>query len=63
MWNVWETGEEELAVSRRLVADMNSIEQQVQKYMEEPVINWADNCECRQQLSSVADLLKNFIFI
>jgi len=42
---------------------MNSVEQQVRKYTEEPVINWAGDCECRQQLSSVTDLLKNFIFI
>jgi len=57
--------EEELVVSKRLTADlmlnMNSIEQQVRKYAEEPVIIWLDNCECKQQVSAVADLLKKFI--
>jgi len=55
--------EEELAVSKRLTADlmlnMNSIEQQVRKYVEEPVIIWLDDCERKQQVSAVADLLKN----
>ena len=59
--------EEELTVSKRLVADlmtnMNSVEHQVRKYTEEPVISWSDDCECKQQVSAVADLLKNFIIM
>jgi len=38
-------------------------EQEVRKYVEEPVISWADDCDCRQNVSSVADLLKSLIFI
>jgi D-alanyl-D-alanine carboxypeptidase len=57
--------DEELAVSKRLTADlmlnMNSVEQQIRKYAEEPVIIWSDDCECKQQVSAVADLLKKFI--
>jgi cysteinyl-tRNA synthetase len=57
--------EEELAVSKRLTADlmhnMNSVEQQVRKYAEEPVIIWSDDCECKQQVSAVADLKKFII--
>jgi len=57
--------EEELAVSKRLIADLmlnvNSVEQQVRKYTEERVINWSDDCDCKQQVSAVADLLKKFI--
>jgi hypothetical protein len=57
--------EEELAVSKRLTADLmltiNSVEQQVRKYAEEPVSRWSDDCECKQQVSAVADLLKNFV--
>jgi hypothetical protein len=57
--------EEELAVSKRLTADLmlsvNSVEQQVRKYAEERVINWSDDCDCKQQVSAVADLLKKFI--
>jgi len=41
--------------------NMNSTEQQVQKYMEEPFILWSDNCECKQLVSAVEDLLKKFI--
>jgi hypothetical protein len=41
--------------------NINSVEQQVRKYAEEPVISWADNCECKQQVSTVADLLRKFI--
>jgi Flp pilus assembly protein TadD len=45
--------EEELAVSKGLAADlmlnMNSVEQQVRKYAEEPVISWADDCECKNK--------------
>jgi len=29
--------------------------------MEEPVISWSDDCECKQQFSEVTDLLKKFI--
>ena len=59
--------EEELAVSKRLVADLtlniNSVEQQVRKYAEEPVIRWSDDCECKQQVSAVTDVLKKFIIM
>jgi hypothetical protein len=57
--------EEELVVSKRFTADLklniNSVEQQVKKYVGAPVINWSDDCECRQNFSTVADLLKKFI--
>ena len=57
--------EEELEVSKRLTADlmfnMNSVEQQLRKYAEEPAIFWSDDCECKQQVSAVTDLLKKFI--
>jgi hypothetical protein len=57
--------EEELAVSKEFTADLmldvNSVEQQVRKYAEEPVISWADDCECRKNVSAVADVLKKFI--
>lgn len=59
--------EEELALSRGFVTDfmlnMKSVEQQVRKYAEKPVISWADDCECTKNLSSVADMLKNSICI
>ena len=59
--------EEELAVSKRLVSElmlnMKSVEQQVRKYADEPVISWSDDCDCKQQVSAVADLLKNFIIM
>ena len=58
---------EELVLSRGFVTDfmlnMKSVEQQVRKHAEKPVISSGDDCECRQNLSSVADLLKNFTFI
>jgi hypothetical protein len=57
--------EEELAVSKRLTADlmlsMKSVEQRLRKYAEEPVNNWSDDCECKHQVSAVADLLKKII--
>ena len=57
--------EKELAVSKNFTADLmldvNSVEQQVRKYAEEPVISWADDCECKKNASAVADLLKTFI--
>jgi hypothetical protein len=57
--------QEELAVSRRVTADlmlnMSSVEQQLRKYAEEPVSSWSDDCECKQQVSAVADLLKKLI--
>jgi hypothetical protein len=57
--------EEELSFSKQLTSDlllnMNSVEQQVRKYAEEPVITWSDDCDCKQQVSAVADLLKKFI--
>jgi hypothetical protein len=57
--------EEELALSKRLTADlmlnMTSVEHQVRKYAEKPIINWSDDCECKQQVLAVADLLKKII--
>jgi len=57
--------EEKLAVSKRLTADLmlniNSVDQHVRKYAEELVIIWSDDCECKQQVSAVADLLKKVI--
>ena len=57
--------EEKLAVSNRLTSELmlnvNSVQQQVREYMEKPVINWSDDCECRQQISAVGDLLRKFI--
>jgi hypothetical protein len=47
---IWEP-EEELAVSKGLYTDlmlnMNSVEQQGRKYTDEPVIIWAEDCECK----------------
>jgi hypothetical protein len=40
---------------------MNSAEQQLMKNAEEPAIMWSDDCDCKQQLSAVADLLEQFI--
>jgi hypothetical protein len=57
--------QEQLAVSKRFTADLmlniNSVEQQVRKYAEAPVISWSDDCECKQNVLAVADLLKKFI--
>ena len=57
--------EEELAFSKRQTADfmlsITSVEQEVRKYVEKPIINWSDDCECRLQVLAVADLLKKFI--
>ena len=57
--------EEELAVSKKLTADLmlnlNSVEQQVRKYAEEPAISWSDDCDCKNKVSAGADLLKKFI--
>jgi hypothetical protein len=57
--------EEELAVSKRLTTDfmlnMNRAKQQLRKYVEQPVIMWSDDCECKQQVLAVAGLLKKFI--
>ena len=51
--------------SKKLTADlmlnMNSVEQQVRKCAEEPAISWSDDCDCKQQISAVTDLLKKFI--
>jgi predicted RNase H-like nuclease (RuvC/YqgF family) len=44
-----------------LMLNMNSVEQQLRKYAEEPVIVWSDDCECKQQVSAVADVLKKFV--
>jgi hypothetical protein len=41
--------------------NVNSVEQQVREYAEKPVISWSGDCECRQQVSAVADFLKRFI--
>jgi hypothetical protein len=43
------------------MVNINSVEQQVRKYAEVPDITWSDDCECRQNVSAVADLLKKFI--
>jgi hypothetical protein len=57
--------EEELGVSNRLTSEMmlntKSVEQQVREYAEKPGISWSNDCECRQQISAVGDLLKKFI--
>jgi hypothetical protein len=57
--------EEELVVSKRLTTDlmlnMNSVKQQVRKNAEESVIIWSDDCEWKQQVSAIPDLLKKFI--
>jgi len=57
--------EEELAVSKTFTSDLMlnviSVEQQVREYAEKPIIRWSDECECRQQVSAVADFLKRFI--
>jgi metal-dependent amidase/aminoacylase/carboxypeptidase family protein len=51
--------QEELVVSRRLTAElmlnMSSVEQQLRKYAEEPVSSWSDDCECKEQVSAVAE--------
>ena len=53
--------DEEPAVSKRLNADlminMNSAQQRVRKYKEEPLISWSDDCEYKK-VPTVADLLK-----
>jgi hypothetical protein len=41
--------------------NINSVEQQVRKHAEVPVISWSDDCECKQKVSAVTDLLKKFI--
>jgi len=57
--------EEELAVSKTLTSDLMlnviSVEQQVREYAEKPIIRWSDECECREQVSAVADFLQRFI--
>jgi hypothetical protein len=57
--------EEELAFYKRQTADfmlnITSVEQEVRKYVDKPIINWSDDCECRLQVLAVADLLKQFI--
>jgi len=57
--------EEELAVSKTFTSDLMlnviSVDQQVRKYAERPIIRWSDECECREQVSAVADFLKRFI--
>ena len=61
---IWEL-EEELAFSKKLTSDLilnlTSIEQQVRKYAEAPTIRWSDDCDCKQQVSAVADFLKKII--
>jgi hypothetical protein len=44
-------------VNTDLLISTNTMEQQVRKHAEGPVINCSDDCECQQQLSAVADLL------
>jgi hypothetical protein len=57
--------QEELAVSKRLTENLmlniKSIEQQLRKYTQQPVISWSDDCECKQKVSSVAGSLKKII--
>ena len=57
--------QEQLAVSERFTADLmfniNSVEQQVRNYAEAPVNSWSNDCDCKQKVSAVADLLKTFI--
>jgi hypothetical protein len=59
--------EEELAFSKGFTEDLmlniNSVEQQLRKYAEEPVIYWSDDCDCKQQVSTVAYLLRNIIIM
>jgi predicted RNase H-like nuclease (RuvC/YqgF family) len=54
-----------LVVTKEFTADLmlnvNSVEQQIRKYAEAPVIVWSDDCECRKNVSAVADLLRKFI--
>jgi hypothetical protein len=44
-----------------LMLSINSVEQQVRKYAEAPVVSWSDDCECKQKVSAVADSLRKFI--
>ena len=57
--------EEELEFSKTLTANLmlnvNSVEQQLRKYAEEPAVSWSDDCDCKQQVLAVTDLLKKFI--
>jgi hypothetical protein len=57
--------EEELVVTKGFTADLmlnvNSVEQEIRKYAEAPVIMWSDDCECRKNVSAIADLLRKFI--
>jgi hypothetical protein len=57
--------EEELAVSKRLTADlmlnMKGVEEQVRKYAEMPVISQCDYCECKKQVPASTDLCEKFI--
>jgi chromosome segregation ATPase len=41
--------------------NVNSVEQQIRKYAEAPIIMCSDDCACRHNVSAVADLLKKFI--
>jgi hypothetical protein len=41
--------------------NVNSVEQQLRKYADEPVIRLLDECDCKQQVSAVADLLKKIV--
>ena len=56
---------EELVVSKRLNAELmlkiNSVENEVRKYVEAPVSSWSDDCDCKQNVSKVAELLRKFI--
>jgi hypothetical protein len=50
--------EEKLAVFK---LNINNAEKQLRKYTEEYVIRFSDDCDCRHQLSAVADLLKKIV--
>jgi hypothetical protein len=41
--------------------DVNSVEQEVRKYAEEPAISRSDNCECKKKISAVADMLNKVV--
>jgi hypothetical protein len=56
--------EEELAISNRLFTDLmlhiKSMEEQLKKYAEMPVISWCDECECKEQVPTFTDLCEKF---
>jgi hypothetical protein len=50
--------EEEVAVFK---LNINSAQEQLRKYAEETIIRWSDDCDCRHELSAVADSLKKIV--